>query len=118
MQFAVMEPADRDRVFVTDLAAQRARLSEPKVMGFSRRSAADHAGLHSDVRAVLLVAQANRLGSDAAAACIRLGEPWVNGRVLHWRKEELVSSQGHFASRSFPTIARLTGWLYPSGGLN
>jgi hypothetical protein len=77
MQFAMMEPADRDRVFVADLAAQRARLSEPKVMGFSRRSAADHAGLHRDVRAVLLVAQANRLGGDAAAACSRLGEPWV-----------------------------------------
>ena len=113
MQLAVMEPADRDRVFVADLAPQRARLSEPKVMGFSRRPPADHARLRGDVLAVLLVAQANCLGGDATAACIRLGEPWVNGWVLHRQKEELVSSQGHFASRRFLTIARLTGWLYP-----
>jgi hypothetical protein len=49
MQFAVMEPADGDRVFVADLAPQRARLGEPKVMGFRRRPAADDAGLRSDV---------------------------------------------------------------------
>ena len=72
MQFAVMEPADRDRVFVADLAPQRARLSEPKVMGFRRRPAADHAGLHSDILAVLLVAQANRLGGDAAGPAFGL----------------------------------------------
>lgn len=32
MPLAVMQPADWDRVFVADLAPQRARLSEPEVM--------------------------------------------------------------------------------------
>ena len=114
MQFAVMEPADGDRVFVADLAPQRTRLSEPKVMGFRRRPAADHAGLRSDVFAVLLVAQANSLGGQAAASYVRLGKRWVKRRVLDRRKEWLVCSQSHFASRRFKTIAWLIGWIHPS----
>ena len=35
MQFAVMEPADRDRIFVADLSAERARLGKAKVVGFA-----------------------------------------------------------------------------------
>jgi hypothetical protein len=96
MQFAVMEPADGDRD-VADLAPRRTRLSEPKVMGFRRRPAADHAGLRSDVFAVLLVAQADGFRRNAtpprASVIIRdnrlrdcdcifsLG----NKRLLDWR---------------------------------
>src|SRR5258708_3329742 len=104
MQFAVMEPADGGREFVADLARQRARLSEPEVMGFRRRPTANHAGLRSDVLAVLLVAQANRLGGHAAASCVRLAKQWVKRRVLHRRKEWLVCGQSRFASRRFKTI--------------
>ena len=57
----MMEPADGDRVFVADLAAERARLGEANVMRFGRRPAADDAGLSGDELAVLLVAQANGL---------------------------------------------------------
>ncbi len=64
----MMEPAERDREFVADLAVQRARLREAKVMCFGGRAAADDAGLHGDEFAVLLVAQTNGLGCDAAAA--------------------------------------------------
>src|SRR3984957_8400280 len=114
MQFAVMEPAHGDRVFVADLAPQPARLSEPKVVGFRRGPAADHAGLRSDVLAVLLVAQANRPGGHAAASCVRLGKQWVKRRILHRRKKWLVCSQSHFVSRRFKTIAWLIGWLHSS----
>jgi hypothetical protein len=34
VQIAVMETADRDRVFVADLATERTRLGEANVMGF------------------------------------------------------------------------------------
>ena len=34
----MMEPADWDRVFVADFAAERGRLGEANVMGFGRRA--------------------------------------------------------------------------------
>ena len=34
----MMEPANRDRIFVADLAAKRARLGEANMMGFARAS--------------------------------------------------------------------------------
>ena len=63
----MMEPADGDRVFVADLAAERAGLGEANVMRFGWRPAADDAGLRGDELAVLLVAQANGLRRNATA---------------------------------------------------
>ena len=63
----MMEPADRDRVFVADLAAERAGLGEANVMGFGWRPAANDAGLGGDELAMLLVAQANGLRRNASA---------------------------------------------------
>ena len=62
-----MDPADRDRVFVADLAAERAGLGEANVMRFGWRAAADDAGLCGDELAVLLVAQADGLRRNATA---------------------------------------------------
>ena len=61
MQFAMMEPADGNRVFVADLSAERTKLGQAKVMGLRGCSAADYAGLCGDEFAVLLVTQANGL---------------------------------------------------------
>ena len=114
VQFAVMEPADGDRVLVADLSPEGSGLGEAEMMRFGRAASAYNARLPSNELAVLLVAQANRLGGDATAACTRLGEPWTNGGVLHWRKEGLVCSQSHFASRRFKTIDWHIGSLHPS----
>ena len=38
MQFAMVKPTDGDRVFVADVAAERARLGKANLMGFGRRS--------------------------------------------------------------------------------
>ena len=40
----MMDAADRNRVFVADLAAERSRLGEANVMRFGGRAAADDAG--------------------------------------------------------------------------
>ncbi len=69
MEFAVVETADRDCVFVADLASKRPRLGEANVMGFRGRSAAHNARLGSDELAVLLVAQANGFGGEPPATC-------------------------------------------------
>ena len=67
----MMEPADRDGVFVADLAAERVRLSKANVMGFGGRAAADDARLRGDELAVLLVAQTNGLSDNATPPCFR-----------------------------------------------
>ena len=67
----MMEPADRDRVFVADLAAERARLGKADVMGFRGRAAADDARLRGDELAVLFVAQANGLSDNATPPSVR-----------------------------------------------
>jgi hypothetical protein len=110
----MVQPADRDRVFIADLSAESTGLSKPNVMGLGRRGAAHDARLGPDELAVVLVAQANRLGGHATASYVRLGKQWVKRPALHRRKESLVCSQGRFASRRFKTIAWLIGWLHPS----
>src|SRR3984957_13592213 len=67
MEVAMMDPADRDRVFVADLSAESTGLSKPNVMGLGRRAAAHDARLRPDERTVLLVAQANGLRRNATA---------------------------------------------------
>src|SRR5260370_41592950 len=68
MQFAMMEPADWDRVFVADFAVQRARLRKAKVVRLGGCAAAYDARLRGYEFAVLLVAQTNGLPRDAATA--------------------------------------------------
>ena len=63
----MMEAADWDRVFVADLAAERAGLSKANVVRFGGRAAADDAGLRRDEFAVLLVAQTDGLRLEAAS---------------------------------------------------
>jgi hypothetical protein len=67
----MMEPADGDGVFVADLAAERARLSETKVVRFARRAAAYDARLGRDILAVLLVAETNGLPDNATPPRLR-----------------------------------------------
>ncbi len=56
-----MQPANRDREFVADLAAERADLSEAEVVRVARHSPANEAGPRSDELEVGLVAVAARL---------------------------------------------------------
>ncbi len=67
MQLPVVETADGDCVFVADLSAERARLSEANVMRLRGRPAADDAGLSGDEFAVLFIAQPNGLRRHAAS---------------------------------------------------
>src|SRR6476620_4589170 len=57
VQITVVQPADRDCVFVAGLAVERTRLSKANVVRFGGRAAADDAGLRDDEFAVLLVAR-------------------------------------------------------------
>ena len=51
----MMDPADRDRVFVADLPAQRPGLGKANVVRFGGRATADDAGSRGNEFAVLLV---------------------------------------------------------------
>jgi hypothetical protein len=73
VHFTVVHAADWNGVFVADLAAKRARLSEADVVRFTRSPAAYDAGLRRDVSAVLLVAKPDRFcGHSTAAVSNRL----------------------------------------------
>ena len=63
----MMEATDWNNVLVADFSAERARLGEAEVMRLAWRPAADHAGLRCDELAMLLVAEAYRLGRHATA---------------------------------------------------
>jgi hypothetical protein len=52
----MVQPADRDCVFIAHLSAERTGLSEPNVMGLGWRAAAHDARLGRDELTVLLVA--------------------------------------------------------------
>ena len=67
MQLAMVEPADRDRVFVADFPVERAGLRKANVMGFGWHAAANKTGLRGDELAMLFVAQTNGLCSNAPA---------------------------------------------------
>src|SRR5580704_6851816 len=67
MEVAMMDPVDRDRVFIVDLSAESTGLSKPNVMGLGRRAAAHDARLSPDELAVLLVAQTNGLRRNSMA---------------------------------------------------
>src|SRR4029079_10602706 len=67
MDLAVMQPANRDRELVADLAPKRTGLGKAQVMWVGRRAATYEARLGRDEPAVLFVAQADGLCGDAAA---------------------------------------------------
>jgi hypothetical protein len=48
MDLAMMDTAEWDRVLITDLATQRARLGKTEVVSIRGQAAADHAWLHGD----------------------------------------------------------------------
>jgi hypothetical protein len=75
-----MEAADGDGVFVTELAAKRARLGIANVMCLARCPAAHDAGLGCDIIAVLLVAKPDCFGKYAATARRLLGQNDRGGR--------------------------------------
>jgi hypothetical protein len=62
MQRAVMDPTERDRILVADLAAERAWLHEPKMMRIGRLAAADKACLLRHKEKVCAAAMAPRFG--------------------------------------------------------
>jgi hypothetical protein len=64
----MVEGADWDCVFVTDLAAERARLSKANVVRFGGRETADNAWLGGDEFAVHLVSQTDGLRLKAATS--------------------------------------------------
>ena len=84
MQFAVVEPAKRDRVFVADLAGQRTRLRKANMMRLGRPAAAHDARLGGDELAVFLIAQADSFRCDATASFWFLRQDdWSRHRDLH-----------------------------------
>ena len=80
----MMDPADRNRVFVTDLAAERPRLSEANVMRFDGPATADDAGLRGDESAMLFIAQTDGLRRNAASDDYRCqsGRLMIEGLAL------------------------------------
>src|SRR5450755_4306253 len=67
MQLAMMEPADRNRKLVADLAAQRPGLGKTQMVRVGGRAAADETRLSRYELAVLLVAKANGLARKTGA---------------------------------------------------
>jgi hypothetical protein len=59
MQFAVVEAADRDGIFVANLSAHRAWLRKAYVMRLTGASTADDTGVGRYKLAVLFIAQPN-----------------------------------------------------------
>ena len=68
MKIPVVQPADRDCVFIAHLSAESTGLSKPNVMGLGWRAAAHNARLSPDELAVLLVAQADGFRRNATAS--------------------------------------------------
>ena len=67
----MMKAADWDGELIADLAAERARLSEPQMVRLGWRTAADK---------VLFVAQPNRLGGETGSSgglIVMRGSPWT-----------------------------------------
>jgi hypothetical protein len=65
----MVQPADRDRLFIADLSTESTGLSKPNVMGLGRRAAAHDARFSLDELTVLLVAQANGFRRNSTAPC-------------------------------------------------
>src|SRR5271154_1758259 len=88
-----MQSTDRDRILVTVLAPNCARLGEANMVRLARRAATDNARLSSDELAVLLIAHADSFRCDATAASFWfLGQDdWSRHRGLHQLHEDLFA---------------------------
>jgi len=95
MRLAVVTAAERDHELVADLAAERAWLCEPPVMGVGGFAAADQTGLGGDEPKVLPVAVAPRLGDRQYALVDAAGPTTVrNVRVHRWGHSGRVAGVG------------------------
>jgi len=74
VKIPVVQPADRDCVFIAHLSAESTGLSKPNVMGLGWRTAAHNARLSPDELAVLLVAQANGFAAMRRRRALALSE--------------------------------------------
>src|SRR6188474_2417531 len=68
VDFAMVEPTNRDGEFVAHLSPERARLGKAQVMRVGRCPAANNAGTGRHEPAVLLVTQPDSLWGNAATA--------------------------------------------------
>src|SRR5271165_1487543 len=86
-----MQSTDRDRILVTDLAPNCARLGEANMVRLARRAATDDARLSGDELAVFLIAQADGFRCDAAPASFWFlrHDDWSRHRGLHQLHEDL-----------------------------
>src|SRR5712692_8794804 len=77
MQFAVMDPADRDDEFVAHTASECTRLCKGEVMRIRGHATAHEARLSQHESPVILIAEANRFSqsTDCIAARLLLGGP-------------------------------------------
>ena len=93
VKITVMQSADRDRVLVTDLAPNCARLGEANMVRLARRAATDNARLSGDELAVFLIAQADSFRCDATAASFWFlrQDDWSRCRGLHQLHEDLFA---------------------------
>ena len=109
----MMEPADRNRIFVADLSTERTRLGKANVVRFARRPAADEARLRRNKSAVLLVPQANGLGDETPRVPRRLiaQGPSIQPLPLAIAPVE-GAPPGSGAVRSDPFLC----WTAPEGG--
>jgi hypothetical protein len=64
VNFTMVSPAQRDREFVTDLAAERPVLRKAQMMRVTRPATANQASLPCDKPYMLAIAHAPRLGMD------------------------------------------------------
>ena len=64
VDFAVVQPTERDGIFIADFSAERARLGKAQVMRIARHAAADETGLPGDELPMLFVAKANGLSGN------------------------------------------------------
>ena len=66
VDFAMVEPTNRDGELIAHLSAQRTRLGETEVMRVRRRAATNNARMGRHEPAVLLVTQADGLWGNAS----------------------------------------------------
>src|SRR5215471_7988439 len=87
MDRTMMPAAERDREFIADLAAERARLGKSEVVGIRRLAAAQQARLLRDIAQVLPVAIAARRcdREDALVDALRLTSVSAFGGGIHLR---------------------------------
>jgi hypothetical protein len=102
MQFAVMRATDGDGVFVADLSPERARLGEAKMMRVRRGASTYDARLPGDEFTMFLVAQANGLAHDTAAAGVDfLRDFRENGGAVRAFDTRLRGRNGNGLARRF-----------------